>query len=73
MSEPDDAAAVLGDLDRHALAHAPEAAQLMMGEQLEIPAHALRRALVQRTGSCRHSRLHLIREQLIFSTALISV
>jgi hypothetical protein len=37
MREPDDAPAVLRDLDRHALAHAAEAGELVMGEQLEIP------------------------------------
>src|SRR5207244_2259631 len=37
MREPDDASPVLGDLDRHAFAHAAESAKLMMAEQLEIP------------------------------------
>jgi hypothetical protein len=47
VRKPDDAAAVLRDLHRHALAHAAEAIELVMGDELEVPAHALRRALVQ--------------------------
>ena len=37
MREPDDAPAIFGKLDRHALAHAAEAGKLVMGEELEIP------------------------------------
>ena len=37
VREPEDAPAVLGDLDRHALAHAAEAVELVVGEQLEVP------------------------------------
>ncbi len=36
VREPQDAAAVLGDLDRHALAHAAEAVELVVGEELEV-------------------------------------
>ncbi|OYX89118.1 MAG: hypothetical protein B7Y84_06465 [Azorhizobium sp. 32-67-21] len=36
MGEPQDAPAVLGDLDGQALAHAAEAAQLVVGQKLEI-------------------------------------
>ncbi len=37
MREPDDAPPVFGDLDRHALAHAAEALQFVVGEEFEIP------------------------------------
>ena len=37
VREPDDAPSILGDLDRHALAHAAEAFELVMREELEIP------------------------------------
>src|SRR5205085_10590490 len=37
VRKPDDAPAVFGDLDRHALAHAAEALQLVVREELEIP------------------------------------
>ena len=37
MRQPDDAAPVGRDLHRHALAHAAEAVQLVLGQQLEIP------------------------------------
>ena len=39
VREPDDAPAVRRDLHRHAFAHAAEAVELVLGEQLEIPAH----------------------------------
>ncbi len=55
MRQPDDTAAVRRDLDRHAFAHAAEAVELVLGEQLEIPADgfvaALQRALVRHAGS----------------------
>jgi hypothetical protein len=37
VRKPDDAAAILGDLDRHALAHPAKAFQLVMRDELEIP------------------------------------
>ena len=37
MRQPDDAAAVFGDLHRHAFAHAAEAAEIVLRQQLEIP------------------------------------
>ena len=37
MSEPDDAAAIRRDLHRHAFAHAAEAAEQVVGQELEIP------------------------------------
>ena len=37
VREPEDAAAVGRDLDRHAFAHAAEAVEHVMGEQLEVP------------------------------------
>ena len=37
MRQPDDAPPVLGDLDRHAFAHAAEAGELVVGDELEIP------------------------------------
>ena len=37
MRQPDDAPAVRRDLDRHAFAHAAEAVERVLGEQLEIP------------------------------------
>ena len=48
VREPQDAAAVLGDLDRHALAHAAEAVELVVGQQLEVLADGLVRALCRR-------------------------
>ena len=50
MREPDDAAAILRDLDRHALAHAAEAREFVMAEQLEIPQDGIGR--LERT--CGH-------------------
>ena len=54
VRQPDDAAAVRRDLDRHAFAHAAEAIELVLGEQLEIPADrlvaALQRALFGHQG-----------------------
>ena len=37
VRQPQDAAAILGDLDRHALAHAAEAVELVVGQELEVP------------------------------------
>ena len=51
MRKPDDAPAVLGDLDRHALAHAAKAFQLVMGDKLEIPFDLVGHSCLQR--SCR--------------------
>jgi hypothetical protein len=48
VGEPEDAAAVRRDLDRHAFAHAAEALQLMLGQQLEIPGDRLIAAFGQR-------------------------
>ena len=39
VREPDDASPIGRDLHRHAFTHAAEAAELVLGEQLEIPAH----------------------------------
>ena len=56
VREPQDAAAVAGELQRHAFAHAPETLQLVMGNQ----AHVQRQRLVgARSGSrkrWRHQR-----------------
>ena len=41
VREPDDAPPVGRDLHRHAFAHAAETVELVLGEQLEIPAHGL--------------------------------
>jgi hypothetical protein len=55
MREPDDAPPVFGDLHRHAFAHAAEAAELVLRQQLEIPAHRLaglsKRAVGRHCGS----------------------
>ena len=37
VRQPDDAPPVLGDLYRHAFAHAAEAAESVLGEELEVP------------------------------------
>ncbi len=41
MRQPQDAPAILGDLDRHALAHAAEAIELVMGDELEVARYGL--------------------------------
>ena len=56
VRQPGDAAAVLGELHRDAFAHAAEAAEIVLRQQLEIPGHGLA-ALVERIGGGRHSRL----------------
>ena len=48
VREPEDAAAVRRDLDRHAFAHAAETLQFMLGEKLEVPGHRLVTAFGQR-------------------------
>ena len=58
VRQPDDAPPVLGDLDRHPLAHAAEATEFIMGEELEVPAHAIRRAAGQGVGGGGHAGLH---------------
>ncbi len=56
MRQPHDAAAVLGDLTCHAFAHAAEAAQFVLGQQLEIPGNRFS-AMAERIVSGGHSRL----------------
>ena len=66
VRQPDDAASVRRDLHRHAFAHAAEAREHVVGQQLEIPGHGLI-ALLQRAlvggghtglllGTRRHAR-----------------
>ncbi len=59
VRQPDDAAAVLGDRDRHAFAHAAEAAEVVMGERLEIPGDGLT-GLGERIACGGHWRLHFL-------------
>ena len=49
VRQPDDAAAVRRDLHRHAFAHAAEAVEQVVGEQLEIPGDGA-------VGRCRWAR-----------------
>ena len=56
VRQPDDAAPVLGDLHRHAFAHAAEAAEIVLRQQLEIPGGGLA-ALAERIVGGGHSRL----------------
>jgi hypothetical protein len=41
VSQPQDAAAILGDLDRHAFAHTAEAVEFVMSQQFEVPDYRL--------------------------------
>src|SRR5262245_14924829 len=79
MREPEDAAAVGRDLDRHAFAHAAEAVEQVMADELEIPgdrlavaAWAFRGARPSRDGFiCRRFlRGRLLRRLLGFGSFL---
>ena len=50
VREPEDAAAVGRDLDRHAFAHAAEAVERVLADEPEIPGDGLVRAFSQWTG-----------------------
>src|SRR5262245_46205566 len=63
VREPQDAAAVGRDLDRHAFAHAAEAVEQVMAEQLEIPGD--RAAVALRCGLGRDRPARLLRRGLL--------
>src|SRR3954469_16330649 len=71
MREPEDAAAVLGQLHRHALAHAAEAVEGVMREDVEIPDQ---RVAAIGGGALRHGRFSLYRKlpELLAESALSS-
>ena len=58
VRQPDDAAAVFGDLHAHAFAHAAEAAEIVLRQQLEIPGDGLG-ALLERITCGGHSWLRM--------------
>ena len=57
VRQPDDAPAVGRDLDRHAFAHAAEAVERVLGEQLEVPGDRIVGALLQRAVGDGHCLL----------------
>src|SRR5258705_5385350 len=48
VRQPDDPPAVGRDLDRHAFAHAAEAVQRVLGDELEVPGNRIVGGLLQR-------------------------